>query len=228
MLKWNNIDFASKGIIVERIPKIIKGKKNITTYQVEGRDGFLTIDAGTYQPFVLTIPCHVTTSANMDAVKEFLDGFGTLTFDGSREYTAIIDNSIEFEKVQQAPFRRFPVQFLVNPIAHAISAKTATISSSPYSLNISGATAKMWPTLTIKGNGDCAFTFNGKSFYMYSMASSKTYTFDCDAKVVYDNVSINCASQMLYDFPYLNPGSNTIAFSGSISSFVVSYKEAFI
>jgi phage-related protein len=228
MLKWNNIDFASKGIIVERIPNITKGKKNITTYQVEGRDGFLAVDNGTYQPFVLTVPCHAAASANFDNIKTFLDGFGTLTFDGSREYTAIIDNSIDFEKVQQAPFRKFPVQFLVNPIAKAISATSATISSSPYSLNISSATARMWPTLTIKGNGDCNFTFNNATFYMSSMASSKTYTFDCENKVVIDNLSNNCASQMLYDFPFLNPGSNTIAFSGSVISFAISYKEAFL
>ena len=229
MIKWNNIDFMSKGIIAERVPTIAKGKKNITTYQVEGRDGFLAVDSGTYQPFVLTIPCHfATNTADWDDIKEFLDGFGTLSFDGVREYTAIIDNSIDFEKAKQANFRRFPVQFLVNPIAQAISAKSVTISSSSYTLNISSATARMWPTLTIKGNGDCAFTFNGNTFYMSSMASSKTYTFDCFNKVVIDNLSNNCASQMSYDFPYLIPGSNAISYSGSVTSFSMSYKEAFL
>lgn len=229
MILWNNIDFASKGIIAERVPTIAKGKKNITTYQVEGRDGFLAVDSGTYQPWVLTIPCHFATNvANFDDIKAFLDGFGTLSFDGVREYTAIVDSQIDFEKVKQANFRRFPVQFLVNPIAQAISAKSVTISSSSYTLNISSATARMFPTLTIKGQGDCAFTFNGKTFYMSSMSSALTYTFDCFNKVVYDNNSNNCAGQMLYDFPYLQPGSNTIAFSGSVTSFDISYKEAFL
>ena len=229
MILWNNVDFASKGIIAERIPTIAKGKKNITTYQVEGRDGFLAVDSGTYQPWVLTIPCHfATNSANFDDIKAFLDGFGTLSFDGVREYTAIVDSQIDFEKVKQANFRRFPVQFLVNPIAQAISAKSVTISSSSYTLNISSATARMFPTLTIKGQGDCAFTFNGNTFYMSSMSSALTYTFDCFNKVVYDNNSNNCAGQMLYDFPYLQPGSNTIAFSGSVTSFDLSYKEAFL
>lgn len=229
MIKWNNTDFLSKGIVAERVPTIAKGKKNITTYQVEGRDGFLAVDSGTYQPFVLTIPCHfATNTADWDDIKSFLDGFGTLTFDGSREYTAIVDNSIDFEKAKQANFRRFPVQFLVNPIAKAISATSASISSSPYSLNISTATARMWPTLTIQGEGDCEFTFNNSTFYMSSMLSSLTYTFDCENKVVIDNLSNNCASQMLYDFPCLLPGSNTISYSGSVTSFGISWKEAFL
>lgn len=229
MVLWNSIDFASKGIIAERIPTIAKGKKNITTYQVEGRDGFLAVDAGTYQPWVCTIPCHFATdTADFDDIKEYLDGYGTISFDGVREYTAIVNGEIDFEKVQQANFRKFPVQFLVNPIAQNISASSVTINASTYTLNIPDATAKMWPVLTIKGNGDCSFTFNNSTFYMSSMASAKTYTFDCAQKVVIDNLSNNCASQMLYDFPYLQPGSNTIAFSGSVTSFVVSYKEAFL
>lgn len=228
-MKWNNVDFSTKGIIVEKVPTITKGKKNITTYQVEGRDGFLAVDSGTYQPFVLTIPCHfATNTADWDDIKSFLDGFGTLSFDGVREYTAIVDNSIDFEKAKQANFRRFPVQFLVNPIAEMISATSASVSSSPFSLNISSATARMWPTLTIEGDGDCQFTFNNSTFYMYSMASSLTYTFDCKNKVVIDNLSNNCAGQMLYDFPYLKPGSNTISYSGSVTSFDISYKEAFL
>lgn len=229
MVKWKNVDFTAKGIIPERIPTIAKGKKNITTYQVEGRDGFLAVDAGTYQPWVCTIPCHfATNAADFDEIKEYLDGFGTLAFDDTREYTAIIDSQIDFEKVKQANFRRFPVQFLVNPIAQAMSSTSATITTSPYTLNISSATAKMWPILTLEGTGDCSFTFNNSTFYLYSMDASKTYSLDCFNKVITDNSSNNCAGQMLYDFPCLLPGVNTIAFSGSVSTFDISYREAFL
>lgn len=229
MILWNNTDFATKGIIPERVPTIAKGKKNITTYQVEGRDGFLAVDSGTYQPWVLTIPCHFATdTADFDKIKEFLDGFGTLSFDGVREYTAIVDAQIDFEKVKQANFRRFPVQFLVNPIAEKITATTASISSSPYTLTIADATARMWPTLTIKGTGDCSFTFNNSTFYLDDLDNTLTYTLDCKNKVITDNNGNNCASQMLYDFPSLKPGNNTIEYTGTVSTFSVTYKEAFL
>lgn len=229
MILWNNIDFASKGIIAERVPTIAKGKKNITTYQVEGRDGFLAVDSGTYQPWVLTIPCHfATNTADFDEIKAFLDGFGTLSFDGVREYTAIVDAQIDFEKVKQANFRRFPVQFLVNPIAEKITATTESISSSPYTLTIADATAEMRPTLTIEGSGDCSFTFNNSTFYLNDLDNTLTYTLDCKNKVITDNNGNNCASQMLYDFPTLKPGNNTIEYTGTVSAFSVTYKEAFL
>lgn len=229
MILWKNTDFTAKGIIPERIPTIAKGKKNITTYQVEGRDGFLAVDSGTYQPWVLTIPCHFATdTADFDEIKEFLDGFGTLSFDGVREYTAIVENQIDFEKVKQANFRRFPVQFLVDPIAEKITATTATISSSPYTLTIADATARMWPTLTIEGTGDCSFTFNNSTFYLDDLDNTLTYTLDCKNKVITDNNGNNCASQMLYDFPSLKPGNNTIEYTGTVSAFSITYKEAFL
>lgn len=229
MILWNNTDFTTKGIIPERIPTIAKGKKNITTYQVEGRDGFLAVDSGTYQPWILTVPCHFATdTADFDEIKEFLDGFGTLSFDGVREYTAIVDAQIDFEKVKQANFRRFPVQFLVNPIAEKITSTTATISSSPYTLTIADATARMWPTLTIEGTGDCSFTFNNSTFYLNDLDSTLIYTLDCKNKVITDNNGSNCASQMLYDFPSLKPGNNTIEYTGTVSAFSVTYKEAFL
>ena len=226
---WKNQTFESKGIIAERVPTIAKGKKNITTYQVEGRDGFLAVDSGTYQPWVLTIPCHFATdTADFDEIKEYLDGYGTLGFDMTRRYTAIVDAQIDFEKVKQANFRRFPVQFLVNPIAEAYLPTTKTISASPYTLTIADATAKMWPTLTIKGTGDCSFTFNGATFYLSALLSARTYTLDCKNKVITDDNGNNCSSQMLYDFPSLNPGNNTISYSGVVSSLKVTYREAFL
>lgn len=229
MLLWKGIDFRAKGIIVEHVPTISKGKKNITTYQVEGRNGFLAVDSGTYQPWVLTVNCHFNTdSADFDEIKEYLDGFGTLSFDGEKEYTAIIDNSIDFEKVAQAHFRRFPVQFLVNPIAESLTATSVTISASPQTITIANATAEMFPTLTINGSGNVDITINNKTFYLTDLVSTMTYTLDCKNKVIVNNNGINCSSQMLYDFPSLKPGNNTVEYTGTVSSFVITYKEAYL
>ena len=78
MVKWNNIDFSTKGIVVEKTPTISKGKKRIDIYEVDGRNGFLSIDKGTYEPFSLQVECHAKETANFDEIKAFLDGYGTL------------------------------------------------------------------------------------------------------------------------------------------------------
>jgi len=55
MVQWNGIDFKEKGIIVESPPKISKAKKKINIYEVEGRNGFLSVDTGVYESFVKKI-----------------------------------------------------------------------------------------------------------------------------------------------------------------------------
>ena len=221
MVKWKNIDFKDKGIIVEKIPTISKGKKNIETYTIEGRNGFLSIDRGTYEPFSLQIECHAKEDANFDEIKAFLDGYGTLTFDGLREYTAIINNAIPFEKVQM--FKSFAVQFMVNPIAHDINATTLTPSAS---FNITGATANMYPTLTITAAaGGCEVNINGVEFTT-SNESATTYVLDCENKIITKN-GVNASSEMSGDFPYFKVGTNTYTGTG-VTSISASYKKAYL
>lgn len=226
MILWKGTELRTKGIIVEKIPDIIKGQKNIKTYDIEGKNGLLVVDKGTYSSFVCTLDCHFDTEKyTINSIKEFLDGYGTLSFDGVTEYTAFVKNQIDFEKV--AMFRKFPVQFQVNPISRDINATTLTITETPTSVTIN-STANMYPTITLIGNGDLTITFNNKTFYLYDLDPNLTYTLDCDAKVIVNSNGVNCSNQMKYDFPYLQKGLNTISYTGTITQFKVDYKKAYI
>ena len=122
MVKWKNVDLSTKGIVVEKTPTISKGNKKIDIFEIEGRSGFLSIDKGTYEPFSIKLECHAKETANFDEIKAFLDGYGTLSFNNDREYTAVINNAIPFEKVLM--FKSFVISFMVNPIAHDITPTT--------------------------------------------------------------------------------------------------------
>ena len=221
MVKWKNIDFSTKGIVVEKTPTISKGKKDIETYTIEGRNGFLSIDRGTYQPFSLQVECHAKETANFDDIKAFLDGYGTLSFDGVREYTAIVNNAIPFEKVQM--FKSFAVQFMVNPIAHDITPTTLSITDD---FTISGATAKMYPTLTLEAvAGGADVLINGVEFTT-SNEDAATYILDCENKVITKN-GVNAANEMSGDFPYFKNGENTYEGTG-VTSLSASYKKAYL
>lgn len=227
MIIWNGKLFREKGIIVENIPVISKGKKRINKYQIDGRNGFIAIDEETYDSFVISISCHLDTNkTNIDEVKEFLDGYGTLSFDGKREYTAMIQNQIDFSKVMQ--FRKFIIQFLCNPISQDIEVSRNEILENSSNLEILDATAKMYPILEVVGEGDISITFNNKTFYLYGLNPLNTYTLDCENKVIIDQNNNNAANLMRYDFPYLNPGVNVIEYTGSISSLVINYRKAYL
>lgn len=227
MVKWKGIELSTKGIIVEKTPSIMKGKKRFQKYEIEGRNGVLVIDKGTYDSFVVTLECHFDISRySIEEIKEFLDGYGTLSFDGEKEYTAIIQNQIEFEKVSM--FRKFPIQFLVNPICTDINSTVLEVESNNYEINIEEATANMYPLLIIKGSGDVSITFNNKTFYLYELNQNNTYYLDCENKVIYDTNNVNCSRLMRYDFPYLKPKTNTISYTGIITLFKIEYKKAYI
>ena len=221
MVKWKNIDFSAKGIVVEKTPTISKGKKNIETYTIDGRSGFLSVDKGTYQPFSLSIECHAKETANFDDIKAFLDGYGTISFDGVREYTAIVNNAIPFEKVQM--FKSFVVQFMVNPIAHDINASTINLLGLE-TFNITDANVEMYPTITITASGDVSVTINNNSFTIND--ADGTYILDCENKVITNN-GLNASNEMLGDFPtFVN--SNTIETDGTISALSATYKKAYL
>ena len=167
MLLWKGIEFRNKGIIVEKTPQISKGKKRIEIYQIEGRSGFLSIDTGAYDPFVVSVECHFNNdNTNWNSVKEFLDGYGTLSFDGEKEYTAIIQNAIPFDKIKN--FKKFIVQFLVNPIAEDINPTNIYVPSSNFELNINNATANIYPVIEITATEQemLGITINNKTKYI--------------------------------------------------------------
>lgn len=220
MVKWNNTDFSTKGIVVEKTPTISKGQKRIETYSVEGRNGFLSIDKGTYEPFSLSIECHAKEDANFDNIKSFLDGYGTLTFDGLREYTAIINNAIPFEKVQM--FKSFVVQFMVNPIAHDITPTTINLSSATFNI---GGDYETYPIITLTASGDVSVTINNSTFSLDD--ANGTYILDCDKKVITKN-GVNASSIMSGDFPKFVVGSNSFSSTGTISSISAAYKKAYL
>lgn len=226
MIKWKNVDLMTKGIIVEKTPTISKGKKNIETYAIDGRNGFLTIDKGTYQSFNVSVECHAREDANFNEIKAFLDGYGTLSFDNDKEYTAIVNNAIPFEKV--GIFKSFVIQFLVNPISHSITSYEKTINTSSESFDIDDATTDMEPVITLQGSGDVAITVNNKTFYLTGLDSTKTYTLNCETKEIRDNLGLNVSNKMNGDFPSLKAGTNNIEYSGSLTQFKFDYRLAYL
>lgn len=220
MVKFKNIDFSTKGIVVEKTPTISKAEKRIDTYSVEGRNGFLSIDKGTYEPFSVQIECHAKESANFDEINAFLDGYGTLTFDGEREYTAIVNNAIPYKKVQM--FKSFAVQFMVNPIAHDITPTTINLSSSTFNV---GGNFETYPIITIVATGDIEVTINNSTFAIEG--ADGTYILDCDKKIITKN-GLNASNVMSGDFPKFIVGENTIDTTGTITSISASYKNAYL
>lgn len=220
---WKGKNLRDYGIVVEEKPTFSKGKKNIDIYTIPGRSGFLSVDNGTYESFVMTVPCHFNENYDIDKIKEFLDGYGTISLDGLREYTGVIQNSISFEKILM--FKKFVIQFLVNPFCEDIIPTEYNLSQNDAILNIEGSTTTMFPTIEITGTGTITITINNKTFKLIDIDGK--YVLDCKAKVITQNGN-NASHKMQYDFPFLVPGENNISYIGSITEFKIIYRKAYL
>lgn len=223
MVIWKGKDFKDYGIVVEYTPKIPKPKKRISQFTVEGRNGFVSIDDGTYEPFSLSIECHVKEDVNFNEMCEFLDGFGTLSFDGIKQYTAIINNSIPFEKVMM--FKKFVVQFLANPICEDIESETFVVESDSEILDVSDTYYDIEPVMTVECSGDVSITINNQTFHLDN--TDGIYVLDCKNKLITNN-GLNASSIMNGDFIKLYKGKNEISYIGNITNFYIEYKKTYL
>ena len=223
-ISWKNNLFWDMGVIIEKTPTITKAKKRIKQYTIPGRNGVLNVDEGTYEPFPLTLECHYRESVDKDTINAWLDGYGNLSLDGIREYKGIVSNAIPFEKVQD--FKRFQVQFMLNPISKKIIPTTETIdiTQSSTSINVLGNT-NTYPKITINVSGTATIDINNQTFTIVD--GDGEYILDCEAKEILKN-GVNASKNMSGYFPYLSPGENQIDMTGTLTSLTIEYNEAYL
>lgn len=220
--KWKGTSFISKGIIIEKTPITNKPKHSYTQYSIPGKDGYLAIDNKTFEPILLSLECHLDTSvANMNEIRAWLDGYGELQIDDEKKYTGYISNAIPFEKITH--FRKFIIQFTLQPLAKAVT--TTTVNALSIQEFTSDTYTNTYPIITITGTGDVSLTINGIEFTLDD--ADGTYILDCDAKVITKN-GINQSSIMSGSFPYIVNGTNSIVKSGTITTLTIEYYKTFI
>lgn len=231
MLKFKGYDLKDKGIITDTLPKIQKAKKRIDIYEIYGRNGFLSVDNGTYNSWQLQVECHCSDNADMDEIAAFLDGYGTISFDGIKQSTAIVNNNIEFDKIRNSGFQKFILSFLVNPIFEDITpiveTLTFTAGATYYGTTLSVDTnANIYPDiLEINISSDATIDFNGKSFTL----KSGHYFLDCKMKEITDNDGDNASGKMDGNFPYLIDGTNNIKiYNENPTLFKITYRKTYL
>ncbi len=220
--KWKNYTFNSKGIIIEKTPIVNKPKHSYTQYTIPGRSGYLAVDNKTFDPILLSIECHLdNNNVDINEIREWLDGYGELQLDNEKKYTGYISNAIPFEKVLN--FRKFVIQFTLQPLAKAITPTTINALS----LNtITGDTyINANPKITITGTGDITFKINNIGFTIYD--ADGTYVLDCDAKVITKN-GVNQSGNMSGEFPSILDGTNTLTKTGTITALTIEYNKTYI
>jgi len=120
-------------------------------------------------------------------------------------------------------FRKFPVQFLLQPIAQAV---TPTIISSTTSTTFTSDTyTDSFPIIKVTGSGTITINLNGIQFTIYN--ASGEYILDCGAKVI-TNSGVNASNSMSGDFPKVITGSNALTVTGTVTALTIEYKKSYL
>ena len=196
------------------MPSIFKAEKDMDLTEVQGRDGFLTNDYGSYKPVIKTVECIVRDLTNIDYVCAWLTGSATCVFSNepTKIYKAVIKNQIEFSKILRN-FHKFIIQFECMPHKYAAANGLITLTTSPAIVN-NAATANSKPLIKIYGNGAINITINGYTIYLTNIVDY--VTLDTDIMDAYkDDENMN--NYMVGDCQELVVGTNNISWTGSVS-----------
>lgn len=219
---FKGISFASMGVIIEKTPQISIPQKRIKTYTVAGRNGFLSVDEGTFEPYEVVLECHYRDdNVDKNAIANWLNGYGIISFDGETEQTAIVSNAIPLTKIQN--FKKFEVSFTVNPIKKAITPTVGTITESQ--VVYSSTTLPTKPILEVVASGNVSLSVNGVGFSINT--ADGTYILDCEAMEITHN-GVNASSSMNGEFPEIVNGANNFVLTGNITSVKITYRKCTI
>lgn len=210
------------GIIVKEMPAISKSEKDIETIEVSGRNGAFHIDNGTYKTKKYKIKCVLKENTYLDQIKLLFEGTGKLELSTElgREYTATIQNQIDFSKYLTY-LREFTLNFELDPIScsKTETAKTITENTS----FVGGGNCNVNPKITIVGTG--TVTLNNIPI----VVTETGITIDCELmNCTKNNLNKNDKVNIDTDFPCIKPGTNTISLGEGITSVSIVYNEGWL
>ena len=118
--EFNGVSSESLSIVVKELPLLPRAERNIDTISVNGRNGNLHIDNGTYKSRQYTISCIILDKSKIDEINKTYLGSGILRLSKytDRYFKAIIKNQIPFEKYLSV-LNEFPLQFEIEPISYS-------------------------------------------------------------------------------------------------------------
>ena len=209
---WKNQDsYEDYGIVINKLPSLIKAERNVDEIPIQGRDGDVTIDYKTYKPVIYTLECTVLDEDKMESIKSWLDGFGDLIFSwrSDKYYKAKMINKIDISESMDS-LGEFPLLFKCQPHAYSLGNEIITLTATGTIYNSGSAIAL--PIIKLFGTGSLTLTINGNIVNLTNVVDYVTIDSNLQESfkdLVYKN------HLMSGDFPEFTKGNNVISFTGA-------------
>lgn len=208
-------------IVVEGSPEILS-QEDYEVVEVEGRNGSLIINKGTYpdinRTFTITAIDYIDDENIEDMINNIKKWFFDITdnrlfFAFSNKYN-IVKKVIFDEDIRTSfeEFGDFQVTFLCEPFYYAVE-ENLVIEKEPggpdvtYEFDNNGD-FESYPHMKIYGSGDIEFKLNNESIKIDNVSSF--VVIDTKLFLCLDSSGNNKSDDLLVDFPTIQRGKNTI------------------
>ena len=228
---YDGVQSSTYGVWISGEDTFAAPDRDVEIVQVPGRNGTLTLDNGRYNNVTLTYPCFMTG--------DFLSGFSTFkgaifskvgflqladTYHPGGFRLARITKGT---KPKPGPYNKsakftltfdcYPQFYLTDGQSYTTVANNGTISNQT-NYNALPIIQIAFSSTTRNGT----VTVNGRTITITGAEGSPLYI-DCETQNAYRTSSSTQISQngkitLGSDFPFLKPGSNTVSYTGNISS----------
>jgi len=220
VITFKNKKSDSLGIVFNELPNIPTGKKRTQFFTVPGRDGKLTVEDDSLEPFQLAFEGHA--ECTRDELLDYFSGQGQLIFDElpDRYYNVSIVEGVTIAyPLGDKRLIKFLVPIEFEPYAMRINNPLVVAGTTLTINNIYGT--KAFPYFKITGNGTFTILKNSKQILEIKNVSGYV-EIDSELDAIFkDNTSFERNS--VGKVPVLDVGANTLVFRGNITKVEIKY-----
>ena len=220
--EWNGRKCTELGIHVSEQPSITLPAERATFTNVPGRNGSLTTLEGdaVYDDMVLSATCFIADPSRIPEIAAWLRGGGTVTFANRQGgfYYARVVNQIPFDLILRGnPHRSFVVNFrckpffYLNPAAPLSVTASGTFISNPYCIASE-------PVITVYGYGEISLIVGMTIVELEGISGS--IVLDTPLQEAYLGYTV-LNDRVSGEFPILQPGTNAVSWSGSVTQVLI-------
>ena len=229
-INWKGISSDTiPGLIICELPPITKPKMRTTITKIDGRDGDIVEELG-YESYTKSIQIGLARNFDINQIIKYFTGSGELIMSNESDkiYNCQIIDKIDYEKLLR--FKTATIKFYTQPYKYKKNENQVTVnitSQTSVTVNNIGLEPSK-PIIKLTGSGIVDLKVNGSTIFTYTFPANET-------EVVIDSLieeahlnGIYKNRNMVGAFPILQPGANTIGWSGTLTKIQIQPKSRWL
>lgn len=229
-INWKGIDSSTiPGLIICELPPISKPKMRTTITKIDGRDGDIVEELG-YESYTKSISIGLARNYDINQVIKYFTGSGDLILsnESDKVYKCRIVDKIDYEKLLR--FKTAVVKFYTQPFKYKNNeAKTILNITSQTSVNVTNAGLEISkPIIKLTGSGTVGISVDNVQVFNYTFPGDEpNVIIDSEQEEAYYDGEFKNRN-MAGSFPILQPGQNTISWSGTLTKIEIEPKSRWL